>query len=150
MLPSSGKICEFLIAEIWKWARKTKRVCARASHVKDKSWLSPPDARVPKLWIKRISSRLLLSCSGRPALITANCMSSWWSIPAKWAGTGRATFFLMTSNRCSRKRSPSKKPWDFDLPLCSGSAFRGVNEGTGPAVTSITRKSAYLTLENLR
>ena len=156
--------------KIWKCARKNKRVCAHASHVKEKSWLSPPGARVPKLWIecfhmtsrrpywcpktikrrpcwcpkpilwelnsflmqtfsfvpinfhkcwprewkhsiKRISLRLLLSCSGRPALITATCMSSsWWSIPTKWAGTGRATFFLMTSKRCSRKRSPSPQP----------------------------------------
>ena len=43
-----------------------------------------------------------------------------------------------------------KKPWDFDLPLCSGNAVRRVNEGIGSAVTSITRESAYLTLENLR
>ena len=43
-----------------------------------------------------------------------------------------------------------KKPRDFDLPLCSGNAVRGVNERTGPEVTSVTRRSAYLTLENLR
>ena len=165
MLPSSGKICEFVIAEnfkSWKCARKNKGVCARASHVKDKSWLSPPGARVPKLWIKCISSRPLLSCSGRPALITATCVStSWWTIPAKWAGTCRATFFLMTSKRCSETVAKStaclsyvndprafaarntidqlagnarKRPWDFHLPLCSGNAVRGDNEGTGPAV----------------
>ena len=49
MLPSSGKICEFVIAEnlkIWKCARKNKRVCARPSHAKEKSWLRPPGARV--------------------------------------------------------------------------------------------------------
>ena len=28
--------------------------------------------------------------------------------------------------------------------MCSSNLVRGVNEGTGPAVTSITRKSAYL------
>ena len=42
MLTSSRKICEFVIAEnlkIWKCARKNKRVYARASHVKEKSWL---------------------------------------------------------------------------------------------------------------
>ena len=43
-----------------------------------------------------------------------------------------------------------KKPLDFDLPLCSGNAVRGVNERTGPVVTSVTRRIAYLTLENLR
>ena len=105
-----GKYVSSLQRKIWEFenARVKKGVCALASHVKEKSWLSPPGARVPKLWIKRISSRLFLSCSSRPALITATCMSSsWWSIPAKWAGTGRATFFLMTSKRCSRKRSPS-------------------------------------------
>ena len=97
MPPSSGKICQFAVAEnfeIWKCARKNKRVCARASHVKEKSRLSPPGARVPKFWIKRISSRL------RPALITATWMSSSWSsIPAKWAGTGRATFFNYWTNQ---------------------------------------------------
>ena len=165
MLPSSRKICEFVIAEnfkSWKCARKNKGVCARASHVKDKSWLSPPGARGPKLWIKRISSRLLLSCSGRPALITATCMSSsWWTIPAKWAGTGRATFFLICPNGAPETVAKStgclscvndprafaawntidqlagdarKRPWDFDLPLCSGNVVTGVNEGTGPAV----------------
>ena len=72
--------------KIWKCARKNKQVCVHTSHSEENPRSSPPDARAPKLWIKSISSRPFLSCSGRPALITATYMSSsWWAIPAKWA-----------------------------------------------------------------
>ena len=68
-------------------ACKNKWVRAHTSHLEENPRLSPPGTRAPKLWIKRISSRPFLSCSGRPALITATYLSSsWWSIPAKWAG----------------------------------------------------------------
>ena len=97
----------------------TARACARISkkwviHIKIKSWLRPLGPTTPffkKNRLKIIFFFLLCSWLAKPAFNTATFMSSCvWLAWLKWAGAGRSFLSLLTSLRCSPKRSANPRP----------------------------------------